>query len=893
MYHGILELVEREFNLESLKRTSTQIYNFERHFCYKGFQKSALYFTQELKRAGALGVKKKDLPADGETTYLDHIMPQAFDVESATLEIVEPKEIPLKLLANHKEEPFCVANRCAPTPKEGITAEVISEEKMKKGEDVKGSIIFTQYFPPQAIEKEAIQKGSIGIISAYSAGYLDLPDGISWANGWSGGPGWYHTIEDKKIFCFCISPRNGDYLAKLLREKRVKVKAVVKSRIYNGSIAEVTGLIQGKEDREILFLAHLYEPLLEDDAIGGAALIEISRLLSNLIKEGKLPPLKRGIRFLASSERYGFAHFFADKRKREKIIAAVSLDAIGNDPKKTGFPVNIRMNPASQPFFGDFLLENMAKFYLSSYHCQIERGNFSDDTHMPDKTIGIPTNWVWVSPGKYHHNSMDAFDRIIDWNLAGKIITLVASYAYFLAVADKEKMNYLKNLALREAKIKILEESKKLMGEITKEKGEKFDFSCSWQRKRFLSLRKINPKEKIDDFEKEIEKIAKEEKSKIAEEALLSLTVKEKAAKNMIIERKSVGFPFSLAKVPFSQRVKKPKATDEVLNWADGKRNLYQIFKLVGYELRERLSQEEIRSLLRYFLLLDKYGYIKIHYNVRLSKKDIRNDLRNLGVKKGDRIMVHCSLSSIGYVEGGAETVCKALMESVGKEGVLMMPSFNHDAPFLKDVNGYYSPKETPTTNGIVPDTFWRMQSVYRSLNPTHAFAVWGNKAKRFVKNHHKVLTMGENSPLALLEKEGGKVILISAPGSNTFHHVVEMTNNVPCLGKRTEEHPVKLPSGKMVKCRTWGWRNGACPVTDKGAYLKIMKEKDLLKEGKIGNAQVLIFRMKDCRMVIEKFIEGKMKNFGGCKTCNIRPRVVSATVESDWDEKSKKVKEK
>ena len=63
---------------------------------------------------------------------------------------------------------------------------------------------------------------------------------------------------------------------------------------------------------------------------------------------------------------------------------------------------------------------------------------------------------------------------------------------------------------------------------------------------------------------------------------------------------------------------------------------------------------------------------------------------------------------------------------------------------------------------------------------------------------------MGENSPLHLLEKEGGKVILIDYPNANTFHYGVEMANNVPCLGKRTEEYPVKFPNGRMVRCRTW-----------------------------------------------------------------------------------------
>ncbi|HEX67879.1 MAG TPA: AAC(3) family N-acetyltransferase, partial [bacterium] len=313
--------------------------------------------------------------------------------------------------------------------------------------------------------------------------------------------------------------------------------------------------------------------------------------------------------------------------------------------------------------------------------------------------------------------------------------------------------------------------------------------------------------------------------------------------------------------------------------------------KFFKYETGKTLEEKEVSYLIRYLNLLNKYGYIKIHYKVSLTKEDIKKGLRKLGIRKGDRIMVHSSLSSFGYVKGGAKTVIKALMEVVTKKGVLMMPSFNHYNVFKEGGPGYYSPKETPTTNGKIPDTFWRMKGVYRSLNPSHPFAVWGRNAKSYVKNHHKVLTMGENSPLHLLEKEGGKVILIDCPNANTFHHVVEMTNNVPCLGKRTEEYPVKLPNGRMVRCRTWGWRNGSCPITDKGIYIEEMKRRGLIKEGKIGNAEVLVFKMKDCRKVIEEFLKGKIKGIPGCRSCNIRPRTVKATVESDWDDEKKRVK--
>ena len=130
--------------------------------------------------------------------------------------------------------------------------------------------------------------------------------------------------------------------------------------------------------------------------------------------------------------------------------------------------------------------------------------------------------------------------------------------------------------------------------------------------------------------------------------------------------------------------------------------------------------------------------------------------------------MVHSSLSSFGKVEGGAEAVIKALMELVGPKGTVLMPSFNHNAPFSPSGPGVYDPKDTPCINGRIPDTFWRMEGVYRSLDPTHPFSAYGHDAERYTKNHHLTLTMGEESPLGLITFDGGYQINIGTTHNTT-----------------------------------------------------------------------------------------------------------------------------
>ncbi|MBN2149070.1 MAG: AAC(3) family N-acetyltransferase [Anaerolineales bacterium] len=247
--------------------------------------------------------------------------------------------------------------------------------------------------------------------------------------------------------------------------------------------------------------------------------------------------------------------------------------------------------------------------------------------------------------------------------------------------------------------------------------------------------------------------------------------------------------------------------------------------------------------------------------------------------------MVHSSLSSFGDVEGGAAAVVAALMEAVTPSGTLMMPSFNHDTVFHEGGPGYYDPTQTHTINGAIPDCFWRLPGVHRSLDPTHAIAAWGRDAERYTRFHHRTLTMGPQSPLGLLAAEGGLGLLLGVDyHANTFHHVVETSTGAPCLGLRSEAYPVRLAGGRMVLGRTWGWRGGSCPFTDTASYSEDMRERGLEYVVMIGSCRATLFRLQDCFSVVSEILAQGKNNFPPCSGCSVRPRVVDATVGSDWD---------
>jgi len=271
---------------------------------------------------------------------------------------------------------------------------------------------------------------------------------------------------------------------------------------------------------------------------------------------------------------------------------------------------------------------------------------------------------------------------------------------------------------------------------------------------------------------------------------------------------------------------------------------------------------------------------------VNVTKVDILAGFRTLGLAPGMAVVVHSSLRSFGYVQGGALGVIEALIEAVAPEGTVLIPTFNHGLIVEDGWEGFYDPIETPTVNGIIPETFRKLPGVKRSLNPTHPVAAWGRRATGYVSNHHRTLTMGPASPLGLLHQDGGYGLLLGVDfGSNTFHHIVELSCNAPCTGRRTEEYRIRLPDGRWVMGRSWGWRAGPCPITDEGRYPAEMFRRGMVAEARIGSCRALFFHLADCFTVVAEMLTNGVDGFPSCRDCPVCPRVVPQTVESDWDE--------
>lgn len=174
------------------------------------------------------------------------------------------------------------------------------------------------------------------------------------------------------------------------------------------------------------------------------------------------------------------------------------------------------------------------------------------------------------------------------------------------------------------------------------------------------------------------------------------------------------------------------------------------------------------------------------------TTETLKQDLRSIGIKSGMTVFVHCSMSKIGWVNGGSVGIVQALMEAVSEEGTLVMPTQSSDwsdpsqwcAPAvpkewhqtIRETMPVYDPRTTPTRGmGSVAESFRTFPYVKRSSHPMASFAAWGKEAEYIIENHSLDYPLGEQSPLArLYDKEAYVLFIGTTYDTNTSFHLGE-----------------------------------------------------------------------------------------------------------------------
>ena len=224
-----------------------------------------------------------------------------------------------------------------------------------------------------------------------------------------------------------------------------------------------------------------------------------------------------------------------------------------------------------------------------------------------------------------------------------------------------------------------------------------------------------------------------------------------------------------------------------------------------------------------------------------ISRREVVDQLRHLGVSPGDVLLVHTSFRAVRPVEGGPSGLIDAIREAVGLDGTIVMPSWTSSDDEIFD------PARTPASPdlGVVPGTFWRMPGVLRSNHP-FAFAASGPHAARVTGDPFDVPPHSPRSPIARVHELDGRVLLLGVGhDSNTTIHLAEILGGAPY---RVPKHITIEQDGLAVRIE-YGENDHCCQrfaLADEW-----LRARGLQSEGQIGHAHARLMRSRDVVSVV------------------------------------------
>ena len=251
-------------------------------------------------------------------------------------------------------------------------------------------------------------------------------------------------------------------------------------------------------------------------------------------------------------------------------------------------------------------------------------------------------------------------------------------------------------------------------------------------------------------------------------------------------------------------------------------------------------------------------------------KQDILAALKKIGISEGQTIMVHTSLSSMGFVCGGAQIVIEALLESVGTDGTVMMPTqswknldptagVHWEEPeewwqIIRDNWPAYHKDITPTnTMGAVAEMFRKWPGTLRSDHPARSVAANGKYAAYLTQGHDLSNIFGEGSPIGKIYELDGYVLLIGVGyDKNTSLHLADVRADYPGKHASTEYSAV-TENGQR------GWKEYRTLYVDGEDFEEIgeaFENSHSVQKVTLGNATLTLMKQRELVDFAVKWIE-------------------------------------
>ncbi len=470
-----------ELSGETAKRNLEGMATFHRQRGSKGFHSAAELVAERLRQYGLSNVEILEFPADGKIFYGTQRSRPAWDAETGRLYVLEPATEGThrmgadgkaasdtssigkreKLLASYDGEPVALAED---SESADVTAELVdlgdgTNERDYAGKSVKGKIVLVSA-QPGAVQDLAVGKfGAAGIVSyaqnQRTAWWGEDENLIRW--------GHLETFSPNKTFAFMVSLKTARSMREALAKgERIALHAIVNAGQHPGKYEVVTATIPGGDPKlaneEIAFSCHLdhQRPGANDNASGCVTILEVARTLRKLIGDGQLARPARTIRFIFPPEIEGTLALLNGKPEfAKRIKTAIHMDMVGGGPA-TKAVFHVTRGPMSLPSFVhdvawafaewvneesyQFAATGRADFPLIAPEGGKEplRAEYSayamgsDHDVYQDSSFRIPAIYLNDWPDRYIHTNFDTAANI-DATKLKRAAFIGAASGYFLA----------------------------------------------------------------------------------------------------------------------------------------------------------------------------------------------------------------------------------------------------------------------------------------------------------------------------------------------------------------------------------------------------------------------------------------------------------------------------
>ncbi len=432
----VVAALSNELSGESARRDLEFISRQHRMRASKGIRTAAEFIAQQARSYGLEGVEILQFAADGKTFYGTQKARPAWNAEFAELWEIGADGKPSIRIASWDAMPLVLAQD---SESANLTAELVdvgagTSESDYQGKDVKGKLVLVST-QPEAVYRLAVEKyGAVGILSyaqnQRTAWFGENDNLIRW--------GHLDSFTPTKTFGFMLSLKQArGFQTRLARGEKLSLKAEVRAGREPGHYDIPTAVITGSDpelkNEEIAFSCHLDHPRpgANDNASGCVAILEVGRTLAKLIREGKIERPRRTIRFIWPPEIEGtLALLNARPDIAKRIKAVIHMDMVGGGPE-TKAVFHVTRGPASLPSFVNDVAEAFGEFVneqsyrhaagetvpyplvapeggkepLNARMAEFSMG--SDHQVYTDSSFGIPAIYLNDWPDRYIHTNYD------------------------------------------------------------------------------------------------------------------------------------------------------------------------------------------------------------------------------------------------------------------------------------------------------------------------------------------------------------------------------------------------------------------------------------------------------------------------------------------------------